>query len=412
MVDMLTASDADFHPDVPLGFWPSAADMAPADVQREPIALIAPGGAVSRGILWSTTPQSRIGILLAHPRTDFSVHYLAAPLARMGFFVLGMGTRFVNSDTELIHEKCVIDVCLGAEELRSRGVEIIIALGNSGGASLMALAQQGPESMAADGFISLAAHPGEGVFLAGALDPSITDESDLFSVDQELNMYNPDNGWRPWPEASTYDPGWLANYRSAQRERVQRLDSWALAAQADRQAARTELKRLGDPQQLSGQDLHRWTELRARSIAGHYRTIYRTLADPAYLDPLIEPDDRPMGSIFAQGDPLVANYGIGGMARNVSDYAWLSTWSANHSHAQLASTLPHVQVPTLIMHPTADTEVRISHAVGLRDASGADDVTYEELKGVNHYLHGHRLSACQRIHDWIVERFGPVGATP
>lgn len=409
----------DFNVNVPLGFWPSAVDTQPNDVHREPIAVVAPGGAISRGIIWSTTPRARIGILLAHPRTDFSIHYLAAPLARLGFQVLGMGTRYVNSDTELIHENCVIDVALGAAALRERGAEVLIALGNSGGSSLMALAHIGHQvsqsgahdaatySLHADGFVSLAAHPGEGVFLAGAVDPSVTDEADMFSVDPTLNMYDPQNGWRPWPEPSTYDRGWLSEYRAAQQERVKRIDQWALNAQADRVAARTELQQLGDPTTLSTGELTRWSAVRARTIAGHYRTIFRTLADPAYLDPTIEPDDRPMGSIFAQGDPLVANYGIGGMARNVSDRAWLSTWSSNHSSAQLSATLPDVKIPTLIMHPTADTEVRISHAQGLRDASGADDVTYEELIGVNHYLHGHRLVACQRIHDWITRRFGP-----
>ncbi|MEJ5222754.1 MAG: hypothetical protein WHT63_12195, partial [Tepidiforma sp.] len=118
-------------------------------------------------------------------------------------------------------------------------------LGNSGGGSLLAFYQSQASRTAAerlsstpsgepidlaseqmppgDLYIAVAAHLGEGRFMLNVLDPSVTNESDPASYDPAWDMYNPENGYRPYPEPSRYDPAWLAEYRRRQRERSRRL---------------------------------------------------------------------------------------------------------------------------------------------------------------------------------------------
>ena len=213
-------------------------------------------------------------------------------------------------------------------------------------------------------------------------------------------MYNPDNGWRPWPEPCSYDRDWLASYRAAQVARVARLDAIAKGALAEAEDAR---RRLAGVDRSA--DLRSWRDLRARTVFMRYLTIYRTLADPAYLDLTIDPDERPLGSLFAFPDPLDANYGRGGLARTMTARGWLSTWSGLSSHAKLADTMPQVNVPTLLIHPTADTEIRVRQALAIVDGSGAADKTYVEMKGAPHYLEGHRPEALATVADWLGKRF-------
>ncbi len=332
------------------------------------------------------------------PAGDFSVHYACPLLAAAGYATCGFGTRYMGNDTDCLHESCIVDVATVAEEMRRRGAEAVVLLGNSGGGSLMALTHA--EAGVGEGWVGMAAHPGEGVFMLQVIDPSVGSEDDPFSVVPELDMYNPDNGWRPWPSPCQYDRDWLVRYRAAQVDRVARLDAVANHALAQSDEARDELGRLDKVA-----DPRRWRDRRARAVFMKYLVIYRTLADPAYLDPSIDPDERPLGSLFAFPDPLDANYGRGGLARTMTARGWLSTWSGLSSHAKLADTMPKVTVPTLLVHPTGDTEIRVWQAEEILQNSGAEDRTYVPMRGAPHYLEGHRPEALGIVADWLTKRF-------
>ena len=282
--------------------------------------------------------------------------------------------------------------------MRGRGADAVVLFGNSGGGSLSALAHT--EHGCGDGWVGVAAHPGEGEFMLQSIDPSVADEHDPSSVVPELDMYDPANGWRPWPEPSSYDPD------VARRGIALRSASASRASTRGRATNSTSRARRGRGSRDVERGTDDWRRLRKRAVHLEYFTIYRTLANPTYLDLSIEPDDRPLGSLFAFPDPFDANYGWGGLGAH-DDVAGLvvDVVGALVAGASSRRRCREVHVPVLVVHPTADTEIRIRQAREIADAAGSDDVTYVEIKGAPHYLEGHRPEAMEIVADWIRKRF-------
>src|SRR5262249_51518170 len=205
-------------------------------------------------------------------------------------------------------------------------------------------------------------------------DPSVVDESDPVASDPRLDMYDARNGYRPMGEGpSSYTAEFLAAFRAAQRERCERLDARAVEW-CD--AVRWYRRRLGAADDASPAER---ALLARHALQRRYFLIYRTLADPRYLDPRLHPSQRPLGSIFSFGrDPVVGNYGEG-LARTMSARGWLSTWSGLRSKAALARTMPGIAVPTLVVCAMADLDIYPTECRLSFDRSGARDKQWAAL---------------------------------
>jgi hypothetical protein len=391
--------------------------------------------AASFGILYRPAGRDpKTVVYLMHPRGEFTRHYVVPPLTDRGYAVFGHNSRYLNNDTHMIHERLLFDIAAGMRYLKDAGFERIVLLGNSGGGSLLGFYQSqasrapgarltrapggepidltGERMPEGDLYIAVAAHLGEGRFMLNVLDPSVTDESDPASSEPEWDMYNPANGYRPFPEPSSYDESWLKKYRQRQRERNHRLDAMAHDYISETRYWRSQ--RRGEVyDRLSEEDQYRTNR---RAFIGRYMVIYRTLANPAYLDPTIDPSNRRMGSIFAPADPIVGNYGPGGLGRIMTPGAWLSTWSGLTSQADLPDTIGYVTIPTLIVYADGDCDIYPSEQLELLQKSGAADKTLRELPFADHYLNavgeeGRKMKdPRERLIDmivpWMQERLG------
>ncbi|GAA1859155.1 hypothetical protein GCM10009836_44210 [Pseudonocardia ailaonensis] len=353
------------------------------------------GGHPCQGLLHRRRGSApKVAIIATHYNVDFSEHYLAPLLAERGIAFLGWNTRYRGDEIHFLLDHAVVEIGVGVRYLREQlGVEKVILLGNSGGASLMSCYQsqavepniepvagmrpaRGLDDLQpADGYISLAAHPGRPDCLTSRLDASLLDEFDPTVTDPDLDLWNPENG-------PPYTEEFLARYREAQLARNGRITDWAEA----------ELSRL-----------------RKAGVSDRVFAVSRSWADPRMIDPSIEPSDRrPNWSIG--GDPQRANSSVWGLGVASTLRTWLSMWSMRTSQCRAEPHLARVTVPSYVLHATGDPGVYRSDADRIFAAIASADKEYAEISA-NHYLNDApdtRDEGADLIAEWVAKKFGDL----
>jgi hypothetical protein len=385
----------------------------PPGTSVEPLALATVDRAATTGTLYTVPGATRL-VALMHPRVDVTHHYLVPLLLQRGLAVFTQRSRWVNNDAGLVHERVLLDVAAAHRWLRGRGFEEVVLLGNSGGASLYCLyAQQAalrPEDRLTDdpaggrvdltgdlpppaALVLLAPHPGQGDLLLHCIDPSVTDEDDPGSCDPALDLYDPVNGFATPPASARYSPDFIARYRAAQRERVERIDRRArgllelrrrLAASADAADGR-------------------------RAGAARHLVVHRTDADPRAVDLSLDASRRDYGSIFGVR-PDITNRGAVGFGRLSTPEAWLSTWSALSTRAAIRLTGPGIRIPALVIEYTADNTVYPGDLTDIVAALGSEDRTRVRVDGDHYGLSPDHTSrpggaaVAELMADWLRRR--------
>lgn len=326
-------------------------------------------------------PQEPSGTVLVfmHPIGGGAYLPMVNALARAGHHVLYAGSRFRGTDSALIMEKVLADLGAVIADAKDRlGYSKVVLAGWSGGGSLSLYYQQQAPALGyppADGIMLLAAHISRHGTLTEWLDASILDESDPSRRDPELDLYNPDN-----PNQPPYTAEFLARYRQAQIDRNRRITHWVKEKLAELDA-------------------------QGRGDEEFGFVVHGTMADPRWLDPAVDPNDRAPGTCYL-GDPRIVNNSPIGLARYCSLRSWLSQWSYDDARADGVACGRDIAVPTLVIGNLADDACTPSHTRRLHEAIGTRDKEMHEIAGANHYYSGPEqreplARAVGIITDWL-----------
>lgn len=350
--------------------------------------------AVEAHLLKPATPSDSV-VIFSHPIGGGAYLPLVGAIARAGVHTIYCNTRYRGNDTALIMERAVMDLAACVRDARERlGYKKVYLAGWSGGGALSLFYQaqaqdprvtQTPAGDAydlnaanfipADGLMLLAAHLSRNLTLTEWLDPSITDESRPFERDPAWNIFDPAGPKPP------FSADFLAEYRARQIARNRRITAWVKEQLAD---------------------------LKARGLDNHERcfTVQGTMADPRWVDPAVDANDRKPNWCML-GDPFVVNDGPVGLARFSTLRSWLSQWSYDDSNADGLKCAARISGPMLVIENSADDACTPSHAARLMAAASGCTIEHHVVKGANHYYFGQPelvQQAADVVTRWVAAR--------
>ena len=325
--------------------------------------------------LIKTAKPSDTCLISMHPIGGTAWLPIMTNLARAGVHVMACDSRYRGADHALNMEKVTLDLGSAVRHAREvLGYKHVVLLGWSGGGSLSAFYQAQAEQptvesspcgggpnlveanlLPADGLIMMAAHVSRHGTLTEWIDPSILDESDPDQRDPALDIYGS-------TVAPPYDEAFLVQYRAAQIGRNRKITAW--------------VKEKLDSLARQGKANEEFAFV-----------THGTMADPAWLDPTIDPSDRKPGWCYL-GDPKVVNNGPVGLARFSTLRSWLSQWSYDDANADGPRSLASVGCPVLVIGNTADDACTPRHAKALFEAVSHKRKECHEIKGATHYYMG------------------------
>jgi pimeloyl-ACP methyl ester carboxylesterase len=368
---------------------------------REPVGLRDTYGGVDGVValqahhLKPPTPSDTI-VIFMHPMGI--MHYLPLPggLAAAGVHVLTAVSRYPNNDSALIMEKVAIDLGKWVAHAREKlGYRHVVLAGWSGGGALSLFYQAEAERPTVkatpagdppdlteaalppvDGVMLLAAHVSRSHTLTEWLDPSVVDETDPTRREARWNLYDAACAQPP------YSADFLAEFRARQLARSRRIDAWVLET----------LEAL---------------KAREGEHAERAFIVHGTMADPRWLDPAVDPNDRTPGRCYL-GDPRLINDSPGGLARFTTLRSWLSQWSHDHSNADGLACGGRVSVPVLVIGNSADDACTPSHTQRLYDSVTQVERALHIVEGATHYyaFQPDKLAEATAIVRRWLERFG------
>ena len=338
--------------------------------------------------------DSKTLMLFMHPASTLQLLPVTRALPTYGVHVLCAGSRYPKNDTALIFEKELLDIGAWIRAAKEDwGYDKVVLGGWSGGGALSLFYQAQAENpsitdtpagdpvdvagaglIPADALTFQAAHLSRARTMTEWIDASVRNELDPADRDPELDIYNAANG-------PPFAPDFVARYREAQIARNRRITAWVRETLED-------LKKKG------GKEMERGF------------IVHRTMADPRFLDPAIDPNDRKPNWCYL-GDPETVNSGPVGLGRFSTLRSWLSQWSYDESRADGPANAAKISVPLLAIENGADDAVPQPHTPTIFEATASADKEHHVIKGATHYYLNqpeHMAEAINLTLGWLRQR--------